>query len=291
MDACAAKAGASQSPLGIICGGGGLPLQVAAAVARSGRGVFLMGIRGRADPAIEKYPHAWFHLGQVRSVRAALEAAGCREFCMVGHVSRLPLTSLRLDWVSLRMLPRLQWLYRGGDDQVMRLITELVEPALGMKVVGIRDVAADMLAGVGPFGRRRPSASDQQDVRYGLEVLAALGPFDIGQAVVVAQRHVLAVEAVEGTDAMLQRVAAARGQGRISSPAGAGVLVKAPKAGQDLRLDLPVIGPSTVENAIAAGLAGIAVAAGSVIVAEPERLVALADEAHLFIMGVPAAGA
>jgi DUF1009 family protein len=120
-----------------------------------------------------------------------------------------------------------------------------------------------------------------------LDYLRAAGPFDVGQAVVVASRHVLAVEAVEGTDEMLARVAELRASGRLHAPAGSGVLVKAPKLGQDWRFDLPSIGPRTVEGAARAGLAGIAVAAGSTIVAEPDRLVQEADRTGIFVVGAP----
>jgi len=112
--------------------------------------------------------------------------------------------------------------------------------------------------------------------------------FDVGQAVVVAGKHVLAVEAAEGTDAMLAHVAEMRASGRVRSAVGSGVLVKAPKQGQDRRFDLPSIGPQTVEGAARAGLAGIAVVAGSTIVAEPERLIAAANHANIFIIGTPA---
>jgi DUF1009 family protein len=117
-------------------------------------------------------------------------------------------------------------------------------------------------------------------------LLDATSPFDIGQAVVIADNHVLAVEGPEGTDQAIARVAELRGNGRIRSPAGTGVLVKAPKVGQDDRIDLPAIGPPTVEASAAAGLAGIAVVAGSTLVAEPEHIAAAADRTGIFVIGV-----
>ena len=137
---------------------------------------------------------------------------------------------------------------------------------------------------------RTPSERDRADIARGLALLNATSPFDIGQAVVVADNQVLAVEGPEGTDQMLARVAELRRNGRIRTPAGTGVLVKAAKLGQDQRIDLPVIGPPTVEAAGAAGLAGIAVVAGSTIVAEPERIAAAADRAKIFVIGVDADG-
>jgi DUF1009 family protein len=126
------------------------------------------------------------------------------------------------------------------------------------------------------------------DIDKGRAVLRALGPFDIGQAVVVIDGHVVAVEDIEGTDGLLARVGRLREQGRIRSAARRGVLVKAPKSGQDLRFDLPTIGPRTVEGAAAAGLAGIAVAAGHTLLAEPEVTIAAADRAGLFVTGLDA---
>ena len=137
------------------------------------------------------------------------------------------------------------------------------------------------------MGKRAPSEGDRADIATGLAVLAAMGPFDIGQAAVIAAGHVLAVEAAEGTDAMLSRVAELRRLGRIRYPVGAGVLVKAPKVGQDRRFDLPSIGPQTIAGVIRAGLAGLAVVAGATIMAEPEVVVAAADRGKIFVVGIP----
>src|SRR5262249_1497688 len=146
----------------------------------------------------------------------------------------------------------------------------------GLRLLGAHEVAPDILMPEGTLGRAKPSARDQTDIAFGLEYLHVAGKFDIGQAVVVANRHVLAVEAAEGTDGMLGRVADMRGNGRVQTPRGVGILVKAPKPAQDHRFDLPSIGPQTVERASHAGLAGIAVVADSTIIADPEQLVAAA---------------
>ncbi len=139
----------------------------------------------------------------------------------------------------------------------------------GFRLLGAHEVAPEILMPEGTLGHMQPSERDRADIALGLDYLHAAGPFDIGQAVVVAGRHILAVEAIEGTDQMLERVATLRANGRLRASAGTGVLVKAPKPGQDRRFDLPTIGPQTVENAARAGLAGIAVVAGATIMAEP----------------------
>jgi DUF1009 family protein len=149
-------------------------------------------------------------------------------------------------------------------------------------------VAPEILMPEGPIGSLRPSPRDEADIQRALALLAATGSFDMGQAAIVADNHVLAVEAAEGTDAMVARVAALRAQGRIAAPPGRGVLVKAPKPLQDRRFDLPAVGPRTVEEAARAGLAGIAVAAAAAVVAEPAAVAAAADAAGLFVVGIKA---
>jgi hypothetical protein len=155
-------------------------------------------------------------------------------------------------------------------------------------MVGIRDVAPDLLAPEGCFTRAAPDANAAADIGRGRDVLRALGPFDIGQAAIVIEGHVVAVEDIEGTDGLLARVARLRADGRIRAGMARGVLVKAPKSGQDLRYDLPTIGPKTIEGAAAAGLAGVAVVAGSTLVAEPQAMIGAADAAGLFVTGLSA---
>jgi hypothetical protein len=142
----------------------------------------------------------------------------------------------------------------------------------------------------GPIGARSPNERDRADIIRGLALLNATSPFDIGQAVVVANNQVLVVEGPEGTDRALARVSELRRDRRINTPLGTGVLIKAPKMGQDHRIDLPVIGPPTIEAAAAAGLSGVAVVAGTTLVAEPERIAAAADRARIFVIGVNADG-
>jgi DUF1009 family protein len=158
----------------------------------------------------------------------------------------------------------------------------------GFRMVGIRDVAPDLLMPEGCITRTAPDEIAAADIARGREVLRALSPFDIGQAAVVIDGHVVAVEDIEGTDGMLARVARLRAEGRIRARTARGVLVKAPKSGQDLRFDLPTVGPRTVEGAVTAGLAGIAIVAGNTIAVEPQAMIATADAAGLFVTGLPA---
>jgi UDP-2,3-diacylglucosamine hydrolase len=276
-------------PLALICGGGSLPLTVAEAAAARGREVMLFLLRGIADPVLAaRFPHHWLYLGQGGKFLRLARADGCRDVVFIGSVVRPSLWQIRLDFWSLRRVPRLLLAFRGGDDHLLSNVARQFEE-LGFRLVGAHEIAPNILMPEGPLGGAEPSARDRDDIALGFDYLRATGPFDVGQAVVVAGRRVLAVEAAEGTDLMLQRVAEMRKNGRVRAPVGAGVLVKAPKPGQDTRFDLPAIGPRTVEGVARAGLAGMAVAAGSSIVAEPEKLVAAADRAKVFVFGAPAA--
>jgi DUF1009 family protein len=176
--------------------------------------------------------------------------------------------------------------YRGGDNHLLTSMGKVLEDE-GFRLVGADEVAPDILIPEGTLGHAQPSEQNRADITLGLDYLRTAGNFDVGQAVVVAGSHVLAVEAAEGTDAMLARVAEMRANGRLRARFGTGALVKAPKPAQDRRFDLPSIGPQTVEGAVRAGLAGIAVVAGSTIVAEPERLIESANRADIFVIGVP----
>jgi UDP-2,3-diacylglucosamine hydrolase len=273
-------------PLALIAGGGTVPLAVAEAAKREGRRVVMFPVRGWADPAaMEPFTHYWLAPVQAgRFVRYARKE-GCRDVVFVGTAVRPPLRSLRLDWTTIRLLPRILRAYRGGDDHLLSSLARGFED-YGFRVLGAHEVAPEILMPEGPIGSRRPSARDQADIARALALLAATGPFDMGQAAVVADNHVLAVEAVEGTDAMLARLADLRRAGRIAAPAGTGVLVKAPKPQQDRRFDLPAIGPRTVEEASRAGLAGIAVVAGGSIVAEPSAVAMAAEKAKIFVVGI-----
>ncbi|MBX9777957.1 MAG: UDP-2,3-diacylglucosamine diphosphatase LpxI [Xanthobacteraceae bacterium] len=272
-------------PVAIICGGGTLPLTVAAAVGRDGRPVVLFPIHGWADPsAFEGYRHHWLHLGSAGRFRRLAHQEGCRDVVMIGNVIRPAIRDLRFDWLTLRLLPRVFRIFKGGDDTLLSGIAKLFEEH-GFRLVGAHEVAPEILVAEGPLGLVKPSAAHEDDIARGFELIAAINAFDVGQAVVVANNRVLAIEAAEGTDQMLDRIAALRAGGRINIPENSGVLVKAPKPTQDRRIDLPSIGPRTIEKATQAKLAGIAVAAGETIIAEPARVAEAADRAGLFVVG------
>jgi len=273
-------------PLGIIAGRGPLPCVLAGSAAARGLPLHIVAIRGEARDEIERFPHTWIKWGEIGKMFAALDQNGCVDLVIIGGVDRPDFANVRFDLGAIRTLPFLLSLGKGGDDHVLSRIVRFFEER-GYRVHGAGDVAPEITAGIGKLGDKAPSAEDRADIDMAFDVVRALGRFDVGQAAVVAKGHVLAVEAAEGTDAMLARCAELREAGRAGRGGRAGVLVKAPKPGQEERVDMPTIGPETVANAAAAGLAGIAVA-GQVLMAERAATIAAANHHGLFLLGVSA---
>jgi hypothetical protein len=273
-------------PLGIIAGRGPLPCVLAASAAARGLPLHIVAIRGEARDEIERFPHTWIKWGEIGKMFAALDRNGCEDLVIIGGVNRPDLANVRFDLGALKTLPFLLSLGKGGDDHVLSRIVRFFEDK-GYRVHGAGDVAPEIMAGIGKLGTTAPSAEDRADIDMAFEVVRALGRFDVGQAAVVVKGHVLAVEAAEGTDAMLARCAELREAGRAGRGGRAGVLVKAPKPGQEERVDMPTIGPETVTKAAAAGLAGIAVAE-RVLMAERAATIAAANQRGLFLLGVTA---
>lgn len=279
---------AISSPVGLIAAGGVMPFAVADSLIARGIHPVLFALRGACDPvAVERFQHHWISLGQVGRAVKLFRAENCRDLLFIGTLIRPALSEIRLDWATIRIMGRVWAAFRGGDDHLLSSIGRILEQD-GFRMVGIKDAAPDLLMPEGCLCRAKPDALTLADIARGREVLHALSPFDIGQATIVIDGHVVGVEDIEGTDALLARVARLRGEGRIRAKAMRGVLVKAPKSGQDLRFDLPTIGPRTVEGAAAARLAGIASVAGNTIVVEAQTMIEAADAAGLFVTGLPA---
>jgi DUF1009 family protein len=275
-----------EGPLAIICGAGSLPFAVADAVARRDRRVVLFAIQGWADPArIANYRHYWASFGHFGWFCRVARAEGCRDVVLIGSMVRPAIWRVRPDFKTLRLLPRILRIFRGGDDHLLSGIAAIFEEH-GFRLIGAHEIAPEILMPEGALGCEQPGSRDHADIRKGLALLNATSPFDIGQAAVVANERVIAIEAAEGTDHMLDRVAALRRSGQLQRARNRGVLIKAAKRGQDRRLDLPSIGPQTVAGAKRAGLAGIAVTAGCTIIAEPDRIGLAADREKLFVIGV-----
>jgi DUF1009 family protein len=276
------------SPVGLIAGGGVLPFAVAESLLARQITPTLFALKGFCDPLqVQRFRHHWIAIGQFGRLERLLRAENCRDLVFIGAVVRPALSEIRLDWGTLRIMRRLLAAFRGGDDHLLSGVSRIFEDD-GFRLVGIKDVAPDLLIPAGVLTGLAPGASDEADIAKGRAALAALSPFDIGQAAVVINGHVVCVEDIAGTDALLAHVARLREQGHIRAKPGRGVLVKAPKSGQDLRFDLPTLGPRTIEGVAAAKLAGIAVVAGNTLVAEPQAVIEAADRAGLFVTGLPA---
>lgn len=266
--------------LGIIAGGGPLPAKVAAAAAAAGRAVFILGLEGFADPdVLAPWPHEIQRLGAAGRILSALREHRCQDLVMIGPVRRPSLLDLRPDSEGAKLLARVGRAAFAGDNgllaAVMRVLTEE-----GFTVLGAHEIMRQAVAPAGVLTKAVPDAQAMTDIARGVQVARHLGAADVGQGCVVQQGLVLAVEAIEGTDAMLARA------GMLRRDGVGGVLVKLVKPGQDKRADLPTIGPDTVRNAAAAGLRGLAFEARATILAEREACLAAADAAGLFLLGL-----
>lgn len=271
-------------PLAILAGGGPIPALVASAATAAGRKVLILGIEGEADPGIAGFAHETIKWGQFGRVEALLKAHGVREIVLVGWIRRRPdFSSLSLDWLALRSLPKILSIMLGGDDSVLSGAVKFIE-SRGYKVVGAHEVATDLVASAGCLTRRSPSQKDRLDMAQAARAAIAIGLLDAGQAAVAVSGQIVALEGLEGTDAMLQRVRELHESGRAHWQGRAGVLGKWSKPQQDLRVDMPTIGPGTVQAAAEAGLAGIAIEAGRVMILDRARTVAEADDLGLFLL-------
>lgn len=273
--------------LGVIAGGGALPLGVAGACQAAGRPYFVVRLRGMAGPELESHPGAEIGIAELGKCFKALNSAQCKAVCFVGIVNRPDFSVLTPDLRGVAAMPGVIAAARRGDDALLRfLLGEFAKE--GFVIEGAHEVAASLTLPVGQLGEIAPQAADQLDIERALFVARELGRWDIGQGAVVCRGLVLAVEAQEGTDAMLRRVAELPLALRGHADRRSGVLAKTPKPIQELRVDMPVIGAATVRAAAQAGLSGIVGVAGQVLLLQREDAQALADELGLFLLGVEA---
>jgi DUF1009 family protein len=269
-------------PLGILACAGPLPIEVAGAAARQGRAVHVVAIDGFAGEWVKRFSHEQVSIGEVGRILASFRRAGVREIVIAGAMQRPNLLKIKIDSGFVLNLPTVLALTKGGDDSVLRRIVRFFE-GHGLTVVGAGDVAPELLAPTGTLTKAPPSAEARLALERAAALIRALGPFDIGQGVVASHAGIIAVEGLRGTDAMLRDL----GPDGVGEGLGAGgVLVKLAKPGQEMRIDLPTVGPETVRKAKAAGLAGLAIGAGAAIVLERPRLVAEAEAAGLFVVGL-----
>lgn len=271
--------------VGLIAGAGPLPIEIAQNCEASGIGIFMSRITGISDAKAAQFSGDEHELGHFGARMAGLKAANIETIAFVGKIERPDFGELKMDSVGNAMLPKLA--AAAGDDAVMRVILGEFAGA-GFNIIGPDELQSSLLAPLGQLGEAAPNAAHLADIAIAAQVASEIGRLDIGQGCVVCGGVVLAVEAQEGTDEMLRRVAKlpVEVRGTLQNPAG--VLCKRPKPIQEMRIDLPVIGLATLDNAIAAGLAGIAVQAGGALIAQREQLIAKANAAKIFIYGFDA---
>ena len=268
----------------MIAGGGTVPLIVARAAADAGRPVLIVGLEGEADPGIADFPHHWQKWGHLGRLVDILRDHGSGDVVIVGGVTRRPdFRSIGLDMGTAKLLPEILSVMKGGDDTVLSGAVKLLERR-GFRVLGAHEIARELVADPGCLTRRQPSDKDRADALSAAKAAEAIGRLDAGQAAVSVGGHVVALEGSEGTDAMLARVRDLREAKRISWRGRAGALAKCSKPQQDLRIDMPAIGPRTVDGVAEAGLAGIFIEAGKVMLVDRSEIIARADAAGLFIL-------
>ncbi|MGC5781300.1 LpxI family protein [Methylobacterium sp. NFXW15] len=270
----------------LIAGAGRLPELVADSLDRAGTPFRMIALRGFTGRPLRGRANATVDLLDLAATLALLKTWGPAVVVPAGSVARPSAAAIFNAGAAWRNRDTLREIAGGGDDRLLRAALSLVEEN-GHRVLGVHEAAPDLLCPEGPLGVVKADGEAQVSIATGQSVLKALSPFDVGQAVAVAGDRVLAVEGPEGTDKMLAR---ARALGR--KPFGRGrpnagtVLVKAPKAGQDLRIDLPAVGPRTIRNAHAAGCAGLALRAGGTLVIDRVATAAEADRLGLFVIGL-----
>ncbi len=278
-------ADATPSRVGILAGGGSLPREVAESVIARGGYAHLVAIAGESTENLDDLPHSVVRWGEVGRITSELRRAGCRHLVIIGSARRPDLGRLKPDLGFFLALPAvLRSIASGGDDILLRGVIGHFEKQ-GVRVIGPAEVAPELLVGQGVLGHVAPTRENEADIRLGFDIVHRLGPFDIGQGVVISGGRILAIEGAEGTDSMLARVAERRDVAPCTGGARHGVFVKRPKPGQELRVDLPAIGPETVSRVAAAGLAGIAVLAGRTLAACRGELVLRADNTRIFVVG------
>lgn len=264
--------------LGLIAGGGRIPALVRDVCHAQGRPLFIAALNGFCDPdTVIGADYVWLDLPQVGRLLKTLREAGVQDVCLCGRVTKPDFSTLKPDWRGALLLPKFIKAAMIGDDAILRVVVDVFEQE-GFSVVGVDEITADILAQDRQYGTLAPSSLQRADIAAGIAAARALGRADRGQAAVASNGLVVGTEDDAGTDALLARMAslpAARG----------GVLVKCVKPQQERRVDLPTIGVTTVENAAAAGLKGIAVEAGAALIVDAPQTAATADRLGLFLVG------
>lgn len=275
-------AAANMGRLGIVAGGGGLPLAIMEAERRRGALPYLMGIREALDARVAPYVEQTVSVGELDLCATRLIEAGCTHVCLVGYVQRPNLSEVRIDRGGEAILPAFLAALPKGDDAILRVLLDYFEKR-GLVIVSASELTDQMTASAGALTSQKPNAEEFADIERAEQFLRAISPFDVGQSVVICHGLFLAIEAQEGTDAMLERVAKLPAPLRGTPQERKGLLVKQSKRGQSLKVDLPTLGPATLDRVKEAGLAGIAFEAERTLIIDRAACIAKAETMGIFL--------
>ena len=263
----------------MIAGSGMMPVEIIKHCNQHNIPLFVVGLETFATPEqLKDAPHTFAKIGEAGKVFKALRDNNVHNIVLAGGVKRPSFKELIPDWEAVKILTKIA-IKKMSDDNLFRVLIDEIE-SRGFKVVGIEEVVPDMLFQEGVYGKTKPSKEDLDDIERGWEVAKAIGAVDVGQAVVVQEGLVLAMEAIEGTDKMVERAASLRKEGKKP------IMVKVLKPKQDMRVDLPAIGLQTIETFVQYGIGGIAVEANGILLIEKEAVIKKADENNIFIIGI-----
>lgn len=269
-------------PIALLAGRGELPQLLVDIFQSQNRPFVILAFRGQTDEHfIANLPHIWLHMGEVGAASTYLKQNKIEEIVMAGAISRPALSDVRPDWEGIKWIARIGT-KALGDDNLLKLIIKMMEEQ-GYRVVGVDHILSNLLAPEGILTDLKPDEEAWRDIGRGIEVLSALSPVDVGQSIIVQGGLVLGIEAIEGTDALIDRAAS------LHRPGLGGILIKTTKRQQDHRADLPTIGTKTIQKAVNAGLRGIAIEAGRTLVLNQEEVLNIAQKKDLFIVSLPSA--
>lgn len=277
---------ASIQSVAIIAGSGSLPAELAKGAADAGVEPYIVGIRDVASADIESFQHQYLGFGQIGKLFEVLSERGIKHVVFAGGIKIRPdFTSLQLDWMTVKLLPKILSLMASGDNTLLSGVIEIFESE-NITMVGAHEIAPQLLCDSGSIVGKNPAKKMLVNIQLGFKACKMLGSLDVGQAAIVEAGRVVALEAAEGTDAMIARIIELRQSGQMPKQGKQGVLVKTMKPGQDMRADLPSIGPETIVNVKRAGLYGIALEAGHTLILSKQDTLAKAKAENIFIYGV-----
>jgi UDP-2,3-diacylglucosamine hydrolase len=272
---------APEQPLALIAGTGDLPQLMLQARDSAGAVTYIVAIKDQTPPALTAHhPHGWFRIGAVGAILDALRNQGITQIAMAGRITRPSLPQLFPDSEGRALLKMLGGSLLTGDNQLLSRIIAFLEMR-GMEVVGAHEIAASLTAQVGILTHPHPHPLHYEDADKAMKLLHAMAAFDVGQAVIMQSGCVIGIEGAEGTHALIERCAPFLTAGERGA-----VLVKLPKACQDLRADMPSVGAHTVEALVQGGYAGMFIAAGNTLLLGREAMIAQANRDNLFIEAI-----